>query len=38
MYKNDNYILLYTRIYKVEYANGYKDSLVANAIAINLFV
>ena len=29
--------ILYTRVYEVEYADGYKSSMVANAIAMNLF-
>ena len=29
--------ILYTRMYKVEYANGYKTAMTANAIARNLF-
>ena len=29
--------ILDTRVYEVEYADGYKSSMVANAIAMNLF-
>ena len=29
--------ILYTRVYEVEYADGHKASMAANAIAMNLF-
>ena len=30
--------ILYTRMYGVEYSDGYKTSMIANAIARKLFV